>query len=128
MKKVINTTSAPAPVGPYSQAIQFGNIAFVSGQIPVNSATGQLVTDGIEAETTQVLENIGAILKEMNATFDDVLKVSVFVKDMGQYSQINGVYAKFFSGDTPPARELVEVANLPLNVNIEISVIVGLKA
>ncbi len=127
MKKVINTKNAPLPVGPYSQAIRFGNIAFVSGQVPINPETNELVSDTIENETTQVLNNIGAILKEMGATFEDVLKVSVFVKDMGQYAQINGVYAQFFTGETPPARELVEVAKLPLNVNIEISVIVGLK-
>ena len=125
MKKVINTPNAPLPVGPYSQAISFGNIAFVSGQVPINPETNELVSDTIENETTQVLNNIGAILKEMNASFDDVLKVSVFVKDMGQYAQINGVYARFFPGDAPPARELVEVARLPLDVNIEMSVIVG---
>jgi len=128
MKKVINTPNAPLPVGPYSQAIRFGNIAFVSGQVSIDPKTNELVSDTIENETTQVLNNVGAILKEMGASFDDVLKVSVFVKDMGQYAQINGVYAQFFTGDTPPARELVEVAKLPLNVNIEISVIVGLKS
>ncbi len=127
MKKVINTSNAPLPVGPYSQAISFGNIGFVSGQVAINPETKELVNDTIEKETTQVLQNVGAILTEMGATFDDVLKVSVFVKDMGQYAQINSVYARFFKGDTPPARELVEVAKLPLNVNIEISVIVGLK-
>ncbi|HHB79632.1 MAG TPA: RidA family protein [Saprospiraceae bacterium] len=125
MKKVINTPNAPLPVGPYSQAISFGNIAFVSGQVPINPETNELVRDTIENETTQVLKNIGAILKEMNASFDNVLKVSVFVKDMGQYAQINEVYARFFSGEAPPARELVEVARLPLDVNIEMSVIVG---
>ncbi len=127
MKKVINTPNAPLPVGPYSQAIRFGNIAFVSGQVAINPKTKELVCDTIENETTQVLNNIGAILNQMSATFDDVLKVSVFVKDMGQYAQINAIYAKFFSGDIPPARELVEVARLPLNVNIEISVIVGIN-
>ncbi len=127
MKKIINTSNAPLPVGPYSQAVSFGNIAFISGQVAINPKTNTLVSDDIQAETKQVLQNIGAILTEMNATFEDVLKASVFVKDMGQYAQINEVYAQFFNGENPPARELVEVAKLPLNVNIEISVIVGLK-
>ncbi len=127
MKKIINTSNAPLPVGPYSQAVSLGNIAFVSGQVAINPKTKTLVTDNIQAETKQVLENVGAILTEMNATFADVIKASVFVKDMGQYAQINEVYAAFFNGKNPPARELVEVAKLPLNVNIEISVIVALK-
>ena len=100
---------------------------YVSGQIAINPATGELVTHNIEAETHQVMRNLGEILKEAKATFEDVLKCSVFVADMSMYSRINAVYSEYFNDDTAPARELVEVANLPKYVNVEISAIVAVK-
>jgi len=123
MKKIINTSQAPAPVGPYNQSVQHGNLLFVSGQIALDPATGNLVDESIEAETHQVMKNIKAILSEAGLTFEHILKASVFVADMGNYSKINAVYAEYFDESTAPARELVEVANLPKYVNIEISVI-----
>ena len=125
MKKIINTSKAPAPVGPYNQSTLFNGILFVSGQIALNPTTGELITDNIEAETHQVMKNIQAVLSEAGLTFEDVLKCSVFVSDMNNYSRINAVYAEYFDEATAPARELVEVANLPKFVNIEISVIAG---
>lgn len=125
MKKIITTPNAPAPVGPYNQAIIHGDTLYASGQIAIDPATGNLVTDNIEAETHQVMKNIQAILEEAGLTFEDVIKCSVFVNDMNQYSRINVVYAEYFNEATAPVRELVEVANLPKFVNIEISVIAG---
>ncbi len=126
MKKIINTKNAPNPVGPYNQAVLHGNTLYCSGQIAINPATGELVMDSIEAETRQVMNNIKALLAAAGIGFEHVLKASVFVKDMNMYSRINAVYAEFFDEDTAPARELVEVANLPKFVNVEISVIAGL--
>lgn len=123
MKKIITTDKAPAPVGPYNQAIIHNDTLYASGQIAINPATGELVLDSIEAETTQVMENIKAILEEAGLTFHEVIKCSVFVSDMNNYSRINAVYATYFDDATAPARELVEVANLPKFVNVEISVI-----
>jgi 2-iminobutanoate/2-iminopropanoate deaminase len=123
MKKIINTDKAPAPVGPYNQAIVHNGTLYVSGQIAINPANGELVQGSIEDETRQVMENIKAILTEAGITFEEVVKCSVFVSDMNDYSKINGVYAEYFNDQTAPARELVEVANLPKFVNIEISVI-----
>ncbi len=123
MKKIINTSNAPAPVGPYNQAIVHNGTLYVSGQIAINPATGELVLDSIESETRQVMENIKAILTEAGLSFEDIIKCSVFVSDMNNYSRINAIYAEYFDEDTAPARELVEVANLPKFVNIEISVI-----
>lgn len=125
MKKIINTEKAPAPVGPYNQSVRFGDMLLVSGQIALDPATGNLVEGSIEEETEQVMKNLEAILKEAGLGFEDVLKCSVFVSDMHNYSRINAVYAKYFNEDTAPARELVEVANLPKFVNIEISLIAG---
>lgn len=123
-KQIITSAQAPAPVGPYSQAIIAGGMLYISGQIAINPATGDLVTDGtIEEETHQVMKNIGNVLTEAGCTFEDVVKCSVFVKDMHLYSRINAVYGEYFNDDTAPARELVEVANLPKFVNIEISTI-----
>ena len=123
MKKIIQTNQAPAPVGPYNQAIQIGQTLYISGQIAINPTTGHLVMDSIEAETRQVMHNIGAILKEAGTDFYHVLKCSVFVKDMHLYGRINAVYGEFFKDDNAPARELVEVTNLPKFVNVEISTI-----
>lgn len=123
MKKIVNTTHAPAPVGPYNQATYANGTLYVSGQIPLDPATGELVQGSIEEETEQVMKNLSNILKEAKMTFEHVVKCSVFVSDMNNYGKINGVYAKYFKEDTAPARELVEVANLPKFVNIEISLI-----
>jgi len=127
MKRIIQTNDAPAPVGPYNQAIQVENLIFISGQIAIVPATGELVQSNIEAETHQVMHNLQAILSQAGATFDNVVKCSVFVKDMQLYGRINAVYSSYFQDDTAPARELVEVSNLPKFVNVEISVIAHLK-
>lgn len=123
MKKIIQTDRAPAPVGPYNQAVVHNDTLYASGQIAINPDTGELVVRTIEEETRQVMENIRAILEEAGLGFKDVLKCSVFVIDMNNYSRINAVYAEYFDEDTAPARELVEVSNLPKFVNVEISVI-----
>lgn len=123
MKKIIRTDKAPAPVGPYNQAVVHNDTLYVSGQIAINPATGELVNGSIEEETRQVMHNLQAILQEAGLSFRDVLMCSVFVTDMNDYSRINGVYAEFFDEATAPARALVEVANLPKFVNVEISLI-----
>lgn len=123
MKRIIRSNRAPAPIGPYNQAVIHNDTLYVSGQIAIDPATGDLVTGDIETETRQVLENIKAILEEAGLNFGDVIKASVFVKDMTLFGRINAIYAEYFDESTAPARELVEVANLPKFVNIEISVI-----
>jgi 2-iminobutanoate/2-iminopropanoate deaminase len=123
MKKIVNTPNAPAPVGPYNQSTMYNGMLFVSGQIAIDPSTGDLINETIEAETHQVMKNLRNILEAADMTFENVLKASVFVADMHNYSRINAVYAEYFNEDTAPARELVEVANLPKFVNIEISVI-----
>ena len=122
MKKVINTNNAPAPIGPYSQAVAANGFLFVSGQIPSNPVTGEIVTDDIKAEANQVMENIKAILTEAGLDFSNVVKTSIFLTDMRNFAQVNEVYGTFFT-DQFPARETVQVAALPKNVNVEISVI-----
>lgn len=124
MKQIINSTQAPAPIGPYSQAVKHGDVLYVSGQIPINQSTGNLVEGTIEEETDQVMKNLGYILAEAGLSFNDVLKCSIFVSDMGNFTRINEVYGKYF-GENPPARETVEVSVLPKNVNVEISCIAG---
>ncbi|NJL75879.1 MAG: RidA family protein [Saprospiraceae bacterium] len=126
MKVIIHTPNAPAPVGPYSQAVSYRGLMYISGQIAINPATGELVLDNIEAETHRVMQNIQAILTQAGVGFENVLKCSVFVKDMNMYGRINAVYAQYFNEDTAPARELVEVGNLPRFVNVEISAIVAI--
>jgi len=121
MKKIINTNSAPAPVGPYNQSVLANNTLYMSGQIAIVPETGELETSNIEAETHQVFKNMAAVLKEANMTFENLVKCSVFVSDMKNYQRINAVYAEYFDEATAPARELVEVANLPKYVNVEIS-------
>ena len=123
MKTIINTDQAPSPVGPYNQSVRAGNILFVSGQIAIDPQTNSIVNETIEDETRQVMENIKAILDEARLTFEDVVKCSVFVSDMHQYGRINAIYSEYFHSENAPARELVEVANLPKFVNIEISAI-----
>jgi len=122
-KKIINTSKAPSPVGPYNQSVKSGGILYLSGQIAIDQSTGNLVMDDIESETHQVMKNIGFVLSEAGMTYENIVKCSVFVADMNLYSRINTVYAKYFNEETAPARELVEVANLPKFVNVEISCI-----
>lgn len=123
MKKIIKTPLAPAPIGPYNQAVLSGQTLYISGQTPINPANGELVSGTIEEETHQVLKNLKAILEAAGATFEQVVKASIFVKDMHQFKAINEVYASYFSAETAPARETIEVANLPMFVNVEISMI-----
>jgi 2-iminobutanoate/2-iminopropanoate deaminase len=123
MKKIINTSNAPAPIGPYNQAVLNGDLLYTSGQIAIDPKTGKLITDSIQAETELVMENLKAILTEAGMTFENVLKSSIFISDMNNFAEINEVYARYFNAETAPARETVEVANLPKFVNVEISVI-----
>jgi 2-iminobutanoate/2-iminopropanoate deaminase len=123
MRKIINTPHAPAPVGPYQQAVMVGDTLYMSGQIAIDPATNAIVKDDIETETHQVLKNMKAILEAAGMTFDNVVKCSVFVMDMDMFGRINAVYAQYFNEANAPARELVQVAVLPKFVNIEISCI-----
>lgn len=123
MKTIIKTPLAPAPIGPYNQAVLSGQTLYISGQTPINPANGELVSGTIEEETHQVMKNLKAILEAADATFEQVVKASIFVKDMHQFKAINEVYASYFSAETAPARETIEVANLPMFVNVEISMI-----
>ena len=121
-KKIINTTSAPAPIGPYNQAIIANNMLFISGQIPLNPETNELITADITTETHQVMRNLQAILTEAGVSFTHVVKTTIFLKDMSLFSRINEVYGSYFSADYP-ARETVAVKGLPKDVNVEISMI-----
>ena len=123
MKKIINTSKAPAPIGPYNQAVLVGNTLYTSGQIALHPDTMELVLDDIKTETKQVMENMKAVLEAADMTFKNVFKTSIFISDMHNFSQINEVYDQYFNEDTAPARETVEVANLPKFVNVEISMI-----
>ncbi|MBT8298143.1 MAG: RidA family protein [Maribacter sp.] len=123
MKKIITTTNAPAPIGPYNQAVLSGNTLYISGQIPIDPASGMLVEGDIAEETKQSMENLKAILTAAGMTFENVVKTSIFIADMKQFAEINAVYATYFNAETAPARETVEVANLPKFVNVEISMI-----
>ena len=122
MKKIIQTKMAPAPIGPYSQAVEVNGTLYVSGQIAIDPATGNLVLLNIIHETTRVMENISAILKEAGYDFSNIVKTSIFLSDMNNFSNVNDVYANYFK-DNFPARETVQVSVLPKNVNVEISVI-----
>jgi len=121
MKTVINTLNAPAPIGPYSQAVVAGNLVFVSGQIALYPGSGELMIKNIETETRQVMENIGAILKHAGVDYNFIVKTSIFLKDMQDFAKVNEVYGTYFK-DQFPARETIQVAALPKNVNVEISV------
>ena len=123
MKKIIKTSKAPAPIGPYNQAILSGNTLYTSGQIAIDPSTGKLKVGTIEEETTLVMENMKAVLAAAEMTFDNVIKTSIFISDMENFSEINTIYGRYFNEDTAPARETVEVANLPKYVNVEISMI-----
>ncbi|SDV99692.1 Rid family detoxifying hydrolase [Aequorivita viscosa] len=126
MKKIITTTHAPAPIGPYNQAVLKNGMLFTSGQIAIDPKTGELVLDTIETETKLVMENVKAILTEAGMTFENVLKSTIFISDMNNFAAINKVYGSYFEEATAPARETVEVAKLPKSVNVEISVIAAL--
>lgn len=123
MKKIIFTENAPAPIGPYNQAVLKGNTLYTSGQIAINPATGELVTSSIEAETKQVMENMKAVLEAAGMTFENVVKSTIFIMNMNDFGSINTVYGSYFNETTAPARETVQVACLPKNLNIEISMI-----
>lgn len=123
MKKIIQTEKAPAPIGPYNQAVLSGSTLYISGQIALNPESGELVQDSIEAETKQVMLNLNAVLEAAEMTFENVVKTSIFVADMHQFAAINKVYGQFFNEKHAPARETVEVANLPKFVKVEISAI-----
>lgn len=123
MKKIIKTDQAPAPIGPYNQAVMTGNMLFTSGQIAIEPKTGALITGSIKEETKMVMENVKAVLQAADMTFENVVKTSIFISDMNNFQHINEVYAGYFNDVTAPARETVEVANLPKFVNVEISVI-----
>ena len=123
MKKLIYTENAPAPIGPYNQAVLVGNTLYTSGQIALNPQTMELVLDDIGTETKQVMENLKAVLAAAEMTFENVIKTSIFIMNMEDFSRINAVYGAYFNEATAPARETVQVACLPKNVNIEISMI-----
>lgn len=121
-KQIVNTTDAPAPIGPYNQAVKAGNFLFVSGQIPLDAVSGELVSSGIQDETEKVMQNLAAILKEAGMDFSNVVKSNIFLTDMKQFALMNEVYGKYFP-EQAPARECVQVSALPKFVNVEISVI-----
>lgn len=121
-KKIILTHEAPAPIGPYSQAVKAGNTLYVSGQIPLDAESGQLINENITEETHAVMKNLEAVLRAAGYGFQDVVKCTIFIKDMGQFGTINEAYGQYFKTN-PPARETVEVSRLPKDVNVEISCI-----
>ncbi len=123
MKRIINTQDAPAPIGPYNQAVAYGNTLYTSGQIALDPVSMELVIGSIEAETTQVMENLKAVLAAGGMDFSHVVKSSIFISDMGNFSRINEIYARYFDAEFAPARETVQVAALPKYVNVEISMI-----
>lgn len=123
MKKIIFTDKAPAPIGPYNQAVLVGDTLYTSGQIAINPKTNDLVLDNIETETKQVMENMKAVLEAADMTFDNVIKTTIFIMDMNDFAKINGVYGSYFDEKSAPARETVQVAGLPKGVNVEISMV-----
>ena len=124
-REVVYSKEAPEPIGPYSQAIKVGGLLFVSGQIAIEKSSGQLRTIDIETETRQVMYNLGEILKAAGMTFSNVVKCTIFLRDLGQFTTVNEIYASYF-GNMPPARETVEVSRLPKDVNVEISCIAAM--
>ena len=123
MKKIITTKNAPAPIGPYNQAVLTGNTLYTSGQIALNPKTMELVLDTVEIETKQVMENMKAVLEAADMNFSNVVKSTIFIMDMADFAKINSVYGLYFDEKTAPARETVQVAGLPKGVNVEISMI-----
>jgi 2-iminobutanoate/2-iminopropanoate deaminase len=125
-KQIIQTASAPAAIGPYSQAVRVGNLLFISGQIPLDAKSGELIRTGVADETKKVLENLKAILEAAGGSFADVVKTTIFLKDMGTFAVVNEIYASYFSPPFP-ARATIEVARLPRDVNVEIEAIANLS-
>ncbi|QLE00299.1 RidA family protein [Galbibacter sp. BG1] len=123
MKKIINTDKAPAPLGPYNQAVLANDTLFISGQIAIDPETNELLTSDVEDEAKQVMKNLEAVLKAAEMTFENVVKSSIFLSDMGNFAKINEIYGAYFDEETAPARETVAVKTLPKNVNVEISMI-----
>ena len=123
MKKIIKTKNAPSPIGPYNQAVLCGNTLYTSGQIAIDPKNGELVIDDIKSETKLVMENLKAVLEAADMSFEHVIKTSIFISDMNNFALINEIYGQYFNDETAPARETVEVANLPKFVNVEISMI-----
>ena len=123
MKKIIKTENAPKPIGPYNQAVIAGNYIFISGQIALNPESGQLITDEIKKETTQVMENLKAILSEASLTFENIVKTTIFLSSMDDFADVNEIYGSYINDSTAPARETVQVSKLPVGVNVEISMI-----
>ena len=123
MKKIIKTENAPKPIGPYNQAVIAGNYMFISGQIALNPKNVELITNEIKKETTQVMENLKAILSEASLTFENVVKTTIFLSDMNDFSSVNEIYGSYLNNSTAPARETVQVSKLPVGVNVEISMI-----
>lgn len=126
LKKIIFTDKAPAPIGPYNQAVLINGMLYTSGQIAINPSTGELITTDIETETELVMQNLKAVLEAANMSFENVVKTTIFIMNMADFSRINAVYGKYFDEKTAPARETVQVACLPKNVNVEISMIASL--
>lgn len=123
MKKIINTSAAPAPIGPYNQAVLVGNTLYTSGQIALDASTMELITGDVEAETKKVMDNLKAVLNAASMTFENVVKSTIFLTDMNDFAKVNAIYAKCFNENTAPARETVQVAALPKGVSVEISMI-----
>ena len=123
MKKIIETKKAPLPIGPYSQAVEIKKFLFVSGQIGIDPESGKLLNDNIKIETEQVMENINSILEASNRNFGNVVKTSIFLRDLENFDKVNSIYSKYFDEDTSPARETIEVSRLPKDANVEISII-----
>ena len=126
-KRIVRSDNAPAPIGPYSQAVSYGDLLFISGQIPLDPITGELVGGSIEAETKQVMENLKAILTTANMGFTNVLKTTIFLTSMSDFAKVNEVYGKYIDSTLAPARETVQVSGLPKGVNVEISMIAGME-
>ena len=123
MKKVITSKNAPSPIGPYNQAVIANGFMYISGQVGMNPKTGKIIKDSISEETEQVMKNLSSILNEASISFENVVKTTIFLYDMNDFSLVNEVYGKYFDEDTAPARETVQVSKLPLGVNVEISMI-----
>lgn len=126
MKQIITTNKAPAPIGPYNQAVKCGSLLYTSGQIPVNPETGKKVEGGIKEQTIQVLENLKAVLAEAGTSLDNVIKTTVFLQDMGDFAVFNGIYAEYFGEENAPARSTVQVAALPIGALVEIELVAEL--
>ena len=126
MKKIVKTNKAPQPVGPYNQAVIHNSTMYISGQIALNPITKELETNNLKEETMLVMNNLKAILESENLSFENVIKSTIFLSDMGSFNEVNEIYATFFKSGNEPARETVEVSKLPLGVNVEISMIASL--